>query len=553
MRTYGRLRYAENEAGRGFWCVDKLAPHVSIAFKRLFKKIRMDRDSFILSDTDDLREDLHWFMLRYPFETKEIARLEEGIARQKRRAADRDAILDLEWTPGELARFNDGKAPYLYQAQAAEVALTNPDLLLVDDAGLGKTVSTFAVAADPRCPLPMAIVVEPHIARQWSRRASEFTNLRTHIIKQMSPYTLPSADLYIFSYSKLAGWPSVFDSGKFKSVAYDEIQKLRHGTSTNMGHAAHVLSSRAQLRLGLTATPIYNYGDEIYTIMDYIHPGLLGDRDEFRREWCGGEKGVKDPDALGSFLQESGFMLRRDEDHPSVDASMPPPNILDFELDWDDAAVEKEEELLRRLATTVLRGRFEESGQAARELDVRMRHLTGVAKARQVALYVEMLLRENEKVALIGWHRDVYDIWLGHLARFNPVLYTGSETAAGKDRSVRQFVEGDSRVFIGSLRSGAGLDDIQYACWQMVFGELDWSPQVHYQWLRRLRRPGQTQQVTGHFLHTNGGSDPVLMSMLGRKSDQSRGIVDPGKELKQRHVDVSRVKALARYVLGEEE
>jgi hypothetical protein len=83
-----------------------------------------------------------------------------------------------------------------------------------------------------------------------------------------------------------------------------------------------------------------------------------------------------------------------------------------------------------------------------------------------------------------------------------------------------------------------------------VFGELDWSPQVHYQVIGRLRRPGQPDQVTAHYLHTNEGSDPVLLETLGIKSDQSRGINDPGVVQAAKVSDDSRIKRLAQHVLA---
>lgn len=182
---------------------------------------------------------------------------------------------------------------------------------------------------------------------------------------------------------------------------------------------------------------------------------------------------------------------------------------------------------------------------------MKMRQLTGIAKAKAVAAYVSLLLKDSPRVLLAGWHREVYDIWRQALAPYNPVLYTGSESAAGKQRSLDTFTQGDSRVMMMSLRSGAGLDGLQYHCQDAVIGELDWSPQVHYQLVGRLRRPGQEKQVNAHYLHTNWGSDPVVVEMLGLKADQSRGINDPGIAPKPRTSDESRIKVLAKHVLAQ--
>lgn len=547
MKTYGRLQLAKDQS---CWKLADLAPHVAIALKRLFPKIPEWSTEIILADNDNTRADIHWFMLRYPMDVGQAEKkaLDDGVERVATKAAEREAILLTNWEPSELPKFKDDLAPYKFQTQAAAVALQNPGLLLGDDVGLGKTISAIATLA-MGAPLPAAVVVESHLARQWARQITRFCNMRVHVIKGKTPYSLPTADIYIFRYSNIIGWIDILDKGGIRTVVYDEIQQLRHGTETSKGRAAEVLSKHAELRMGLTATPVYNYGDEMHTVMEYVQPGLLGSRQEFMREWCGGGSKVKDPDALGSYLRDSGYFLRRREDDDVVDASMPPANIIDFMVDHDDAAEADELKLMQMLAQKVLSGSFMEAGQAARELDLKMRMITGVSKARSVAAYVKLLLNDCERVLLGGWHREVYSIWQRELERFNPVLYTGTESAAGKDRSIQQFTEGNSRVMMLSLRSGAGLDGLQHYCHDAVFGEFDWSPQVHYQFMGRLRRPGQMQQVNGHYLHTNFGSDPVLLEMLGVKADQSRGITDPGQQMAQKQSDDSRIKRLAEFVL----
>lgn len=545
-RTYGRLLL--DPGRKPHWVIDNLAPHVAIAFKRLFPRVVTSSTVLKLSDSDDVRADLLWFMQRYPFETTHTVDLVAGDARVKARMAERDAILLPSWEPEPIRGFQQGKAPYLYQSQAAKICLDVKGLLLGDEVGLGKTV-TAATVLCTGAPLPAAVVVQSHLQIQWMQKLEEFTTLRCHAVFQGKPYQLPKADVYIFKYSQLAGWMDYLKHGYIKTVIYDEIQELRNGDDAAKGRGAALLSGRAEIRLGLTATPIFNYGDEIHTIMGFIQPDLLGDREEFAREWLKSGKEVGNPDALGTFLADSGHFLRRTEDDPAVDRSMPPPNVLKIPVAWDQKAAADEAGLIRQLAMSVMGGSFMERGQASRELDSKMRHMTGVAKARSVAAYVRMLLQDTERVILAGWHRDVYDHWLRMLSDFRPLMFSGSETATQKNENKMRFLNGQSRILIMSLRSGAGLDGLQHVCRDAVIGELDWSPQVHHQFIGRLRRPGQKSVVNAHYLHTDDGSDPVLIEMLGIKSDQSRGILDPGQAPKQQTVDDSRIKRLAKYVL----
>jgi SNF2 family DNA or RNA helicase len=392
--------------------------------------------------------------------------------------------------------------------------------------------------------LPAAIVVQSHLATQWVNEYIEpFTELRPHIVKGTRPYDLPAADVFIFKYSNIAGWVDVAASGAFRTVIYDEIQELRRGNASDKGCAAAVFTAKADLRMGLSATPIYNFGDEIFHVMEFIVPGALGLPHDFYREWCSAGREVKNPDALGTYLREKHLMLRRLRTGAPI-------NTITIEVPYDEKVEAEHASLARMLAVRVISGSFVQRGQAARELDMLMRKMTGLAKARHVAAYVRILLEAGEPVLLAGWHRDVYDIWLEDLAVFDPVLYTGSETPKQKDAAKAAFIEGRTNLMMISLRSGAGLDGLQKRSHTVVFGELDWSPKIHEQVIGRLDRPGQTEQVTAIFLHTGGGSDPLVINLLGLKASQAKGIVDPLSAPQRVHTDESRIRLLAEQFLA---
>lgn len=550
-RTYGRLLHASDGRRAAFLIAD-LPPHVSLRFKRMFPQIRgtQTRD-FELSDTPETCTDIDWFMERYPLvgEGEAFEMLRRGLVEAKRRKAAVETILAEGWTPAsDTGHWRETCPPYPYQTQAAALAVAMRRLLIMDDVGLGKTVTSLAALAQ-NGQFPAAIVVQAHLAEQWAEEIAEFTTMRSHIIKGTRPYPLPEADIFIFKYSNIAGWVDIAGSGVFKAVVYDEVQELRHG-NTNKAGAASVFTRHAGFRVGLTATPIYNYGSEIYHVLEQIEPGLLGSYNEFITEWCttrGRHDVVADPKALGTWLRDAGIALRRTE--VDVEREMPPLNVLTHDVAYDDAEAEASMEQARMLALKVVSGSFTERGHAARELDLLARHATGMAKAAGVASLVRMLVESGEKVLLAGWHRDVYDRWLKLLGDLGPVMFTGSETAVQKRKAKEAFL-GASPLLIMSLRSGAGLDGLQAVARTVVIGELDWSPQVHRQFIGRLRRPGQQHQVDAIYAIADGGSDPVLVETLGLKSSQSQGIVDPLlAQANPQHSDDSRIKALARTYL----
>lgn len=548
-RTYGEIKRTPNG-----WMVTRIEPHVALRLKAIFPRIpKTGQVPFLLSGGPQLDADLDWFMQRYPLAI--AAEDRERIAERKTLfeigQAEIGAILSANWKPSEKVAFRDGMAPYHYQTQAAELARKLGRLLLMDGLGLGKTISALATITHDDC-LPAAVVVQSHLAQQWVERINEFTHLRPHVIKGTTPYALPPADVYIFKYSNMAGWIDYFEQAPFKAVVFDEMQELRHGENTGKGKAARAMTNGTGVVMGLTATPIYNYGSEIHNVIEFLEPGALGSWIDFTIEWCkpgpGGKWVVKDPQALGTFMRESHLALRRTDD--DVGNEMPPLNVITQTVAYDETEAAADEALARSLAQKVVSGSFTERGQASREFDALMRHTTGVAKAKQVAAFVRILLEAGQPVLLVGWHRDVYAIWQQELAAFNPALYTGSESPTQKERTKAAFISGATNLMIISLRSGAGLDGLQARCHTIVFGELDWSPQVHAQCCGRLRRPGQTRQVDAIYLHADGGSDPAVIATLGLKASQSAGIVDPLSAPADQHSDATRIRQLAELYLA---
>jgi hypothetical protein len=576
-RTYGTLEWTP--AG---WLIERIEPHVVLRLKALFPRIdRTRRPPFVLKGGPLIDADLSWFLSRYPLAmtAADVARLELGKEAFAHEQQQLQAIMRPDWKPGASAGFRDGASPYTFQAQAAEMARRLGRLLIMDDVGLGKTVSALAAIAHP-AHLPAAIVVQPHLARQWvDEYIAVFTKLRAHIIRGTKPYELPPADVYIWKYSNMAGWVDFVATAPIRSVVFDEVQELRHGTETAKGRAARAFCGFAEpkpedsitmlervasgqleppmtdgtprMRIGLTATPIYNYGSEIFNIVEIIEPGLLGERWQFNNEWCtphGAHWVVKEPPALGTYLREMNIAIRRTEH--DVGKEMPPVNVITHTVPFDEEEAKKDEDLARSLALKVVGGSFTERGQASREFDALMRHTTGVAKATGVAAFVRILLEARQPVLLCGWHRAVYDIWLKELKAFGPVLFTGSESQPQKRRAKDAFISGATNCLIMSLRSGVGLDGLQRRARTVVFGELDWSPQVHKQVIGRLRRPGQTQQVDAIYLIADGGSDPAIVATLGLKGSQSAGIVDPLKPVEAQHSDATRIRQLAELYLA---
>jgi superfamily II DNA or RNA helicase len=560
-RTYGTLTYDPGVVGRGVWRVAG-EPHVIIRLKRLFARARVSKVGEVaLADTPEVARDLEWILDRYPLVVDDdTAKRLEGRADEQR---EREHLVDTILSGGQVsmgALGEPARPPRGYQTVAANLCIASGRLLLLDDLGLGKSNSGLMVFAAPDA-IPAVVVTLTHLPPQWkSEVAKTWPLLRVHIATSGTAYNPAKKremrghdpDVLILNYSKLDGWAEYL-AGWARTVIFDEMQELRRHQS-NKYDAARRVAEACRYRMGLTATPVYNYGGEVYNLVSVLDDDVLGTRDEFAREWGVGSSGdhltVASPAALGGYLRDQGIMLRRTR--AEVGRELPEvirvhqhvPANADVIADLAGDAVALAEAILNE--DTSSKDRFLMSG----DLDWRLRQATGIAKAPYVAEFVRLLCETDEQVVLFGWHRAVYDLWEDKLADLRPVFYTGEESPRQKQRSAQEFLDGTSRVLVMSLRAGAGLDGLQEVAHIGVFGELDWSPGVHSQCIGRLHRDGQDEPVVAYFLVSDEGSDPIVADVLGLKRAQSEPIVDPqGALFQEADPSGERVRMLAEEVL----
>lgn len=558
--TFGEIRFD----GRS-WHV-KCEPHVRSRLKRVFPRMAQHAADVVqlLASPENSRE-LLWFLQRYPMDQQ------AEVINQMQALADKHvqmeaSLADLVAGRAPVQAFELAKPPREYQAYGATQLEIRNGLLLADDLGLGKTITAMCPMAIPSN-LPAVVVYPAALPHHWPEKLAEFApNLRVHHINSGQPYplikqprqrradlwdTLP--DVILVSYHKLRGWADTL-AEIVQYAVFEECQQLRN-PGTGIHTACVHLAAHARQRMGLTATPIYNYGAEFFHVVNVLVPDSLGDYHEFLREWCIGTPGEKPklaaPELFGSYLRREGIMLRRTR--KEVGRELPPLVKIVHEVDHDSTVMERIKGDALALAKIIVKNNESYRGekmQAAGKLDGLVRHATGVAKAPYVAEFVKLLLESEEKIMLFGWHHDVYHIWAEALAEYKPSMYTGKESPNQKKATIDAFINGDSRVLIISLRAAAGIDGLQHVCKMMVFGEVDWSPGVHEQCMGRPHRDGQDETVVAYFLMSDQGSDPIILDVLGIKLEQIEGVRNPDDDLIQRlDVGGNKLRDLAEKVL----
>lgn len=539
VRTYGVLKYDR----KGHCWIIEAEPSVAAMAKRLFPGSR-GRGNGAAKFPANKRStgDLNWLMLRFPLTIQDAEEWERArqdavdyVLKRREMAERPQQVAPPATFVGQLQKF---------QQEGLAFLLHNERTLLADEMGLGKTPTALAWLASVEA-WPALIVVMPHLARQWVREITKFLALNppgqgrffpetakaVHVIKGLTPYRLPPASIYVMHYLLLRGWKQYLPRHGFQAVVFDEIQELRH-RGTEKYSSASALASKCPRVIGLSGTPIYNKGGEIWNVLNIIEHHCLGDWDSFTREWCDGygNEVVKKPDLLGSYLRREGLLLRRTKEQ--VLDQLPPKRRFVQAIDADGgiydsligpaiAAAQK----VSTAATPFDRGRF------TREAISETRRVTGIAKAKHVCAFVRGLLEAGETVLLFAYHHDVWDKYTEMLGDFKPVRITGKETPAQKEEAQSAFMAGKTNLCEVSLRAAAGLN-LQRAN-VVVFGELDWSPAIHSQAEDRAHRMGQRDSVLCYYLVCDEGTDQDMVEALGLKVGQFIGIMGDRAETEQ--------------------
>ena len=517
---YGTLSYNRRSK---CWTI-KGEPCVTEMAARLFPGSRRRRGEARFTANRRIIGDVNWLMLRYPLEIAPRDRaLWENALGQAREHAIRRAQAEKmppRSTPPE-GTFT-GKLRE-FQKEGLSFLLANPRTLLADEMGLGKTVQALACLAATG-DFPALIVVPPHLLRNWQAEAARFLRIdgrppRVCVLTGLKPYQPPEADICIIHYLLLRGWKQALPQMGFRAVIFDEIQELRHG-GTEKYSAASLLAEGCERVIGLSGTPIYNKGSEIWNVVNILDFHCLGDWESFTRAWCDGYGNhlVRDPALLGDHLRREGLILRRTKQE--VLTELPPKRRLVQEIDADDKVYR---ELMRPVIEMLgsLRALHPEAKERAlleEQVGRGERQATGVAKAPFVAAFVRALLDNGEKVLLFAHHHAVMDIYKKELAGYHPAFLTGRETTKQKDDAVERFMEGKTNLCVISLRAASGLNLQRASC--VVFGELDWSPAVHSQAEDRAHRMGQKDSILCYYLVAPQGSDRDMQDALGLKVSQ---------------------------------
>ena len=547
MANFGTLEFVLDRYS-GTWCWKISGIRAVIMVSKLIPRgwYGDKPDEVIVSDTDESIKKLKMINDRYPFEiiSKSVWKrkiIPLTIKKQRTPKIEKlSQVLPSKQFRGELLDFQREGLDFLMKSSG--------NALLADEMGLGKTVQTLAYLSKEKNAFP-ALVIAPLVTlTNWQREIEKFLKKKSRngkIIDNKTPTSvmirngklndIGQYDFYIINYELLHKRLPDLLKLNIRAVICDEVQHLRSKTTQKYAAVKKLAAKDSvKFRVGLSGTPIYNRGSEIWPIVDILKPGLLGNFKEFCDYFCYvNEKGKaivleNKRESLRDQLTKHIMLRRKKSDvlkelkdkvrYPEVIAA--DEKFYKSELDKIWKKLEEEQ----KYAQTA----FDKSASYHRAIESE-RQAAGLAKLPHVINFVNDIMEIEESVVVFCHHRAIHDLLHQSLSKYNPASIIGGQTDKKRDYEITRFQKGDTKLMVAGLRAGNVGINLTTASY-VIFAELDWSPAIHRQAEDRLHRIGQKNTVFAYYLVGNGTLDEHVADILVDKSYEIDSILDAKTE-----------------------
>lgn len=422
---------------------------------------------------------------------------------------------------------------------------------LADDMGLGKTITLISLhlhrRTDPSAAGPTLVVCPTSLVGNWQREIERFapgTPVRRFHGPRRALDGLADGEFVLTTYGTLR-----LDAGRLGEVPWglvvaDEAQHVKNPYSAT-ARALRTLGARA--RVALTGTPVENNLSELWAILDWTTPGLLGRLGTFRRRYARGVESGGDPAAAERLSRlVAPFLLRRRKSDPGIAPELPPKTETDRPVSLSReqaglyeavvretlAAIAEADDMARRgLIVKLLTGLKQICNHPAQYLKEERPGAAGRSgKLELLDELLDTILSEGAGVLLFTQYMGMARLLERHLAaRGVPTLFLhGGTPVAEREAMVRRFQGGEVPVFLLSLKAaGTGLNLTRAE--HVVHYDRWWNPAVEAQATDRAYRIGQTRPVQVHRLIAEGTIEDRIAEMLRRKQGLADAVLGSGE------------------------
>ena len=418
------------------------------------------------------------------------------------------------------------------------------NLILADEMGLGKTVQTLALlASNPGKNLPALIVCPTSLLENWVREAEKFVPEL-----KVLPITGPSReklwkdalchDLCISTYALIKRDAEFVRQQHFKYLILDEAQHIKNPST---GNSQICKSIEADRKLVLTGTPLENSPEDLWSIFEFLHPGLLGPLAAFRRKYVQNVNAGEMRSELSARI--APFILRRKK--AEVYTEIPPKTEQTLYCEMDEAQRSLYEKFLQES-----RARFKrlcEGDPKANRFEI----LSSLLRMRQVCcdpalleegqqirsakmeLLKELLFQtidSGHKVLLFSQFTSLLSIVRKHLdAQGIRYEYLDGTTKDRMERVDSFNNNADIPLFLLSLKAG-GLGLNLTSADTVILYDPWWNPAAEAQAADRTHRIGQTKSVNCIKLLVKDSVEEKVLELQKHKSNLFRDLVEASTE-----------------------
>ncbi|WP_329277616.1 DEAD/DEAH box helicase [Streptomyces sp. NBC_00691] len=472
-------------------------------------------------------------------------------------AALRDRLLagpeDVQAPPGLTATLRD----YQLRGLAWLDLMTSLGLggCLADDMGLGKTVTLIALHLRRARRAPTLVVCPASLLGNWQREVGRFAPdvpvRRFHGTER----DLDGAEggFVLTTYGTLRTSAAELAGREWGMVVADEAQHVKNPFSAT---ARALREIPAPARVALTGTPVENNLSELWALLDWTTPGLLGPLKAFRSRHARAVENheeIEHEEAVERLARlVRPFLLRRRKSDPGIVPELPPKTESDHPVSLTReqaslyeavvretmARIEEAEGIARRgLVMKLLTSLKQICNHPAQYLKEEAPRGSGTARlagrSGKLALLDELLdtiLAEDGSVLVFTQYVTMARLLADHLAArgIQAQLLHGGTPVAERERMVDRFQAGEVPVFLLSLKAaGTGLNLTRAG--HVVHYDRWWNPAVEEQATDRAYRIGQTQPVQVHRLVAEGTVEDRIGEMLRAKRALADAVLGSGE------------------------
>ncbi|MBV9024072.1 MAG: ATP-dependent helicase [Streptomycetaceae bacterium] len=426
---------------------------------------------------------------------------------------------------------------------------------LADDMGLGKTITLLALhlhrQSNPATAGPTLVVCPASLLGNWQREAEKFapaTPVRRYHGGARHLDKLADDEIVLVTYGVLRRDRKVLAETAWSLVAADEAQHVKNPYAVT---ARELRALPARARVALTGTPVENNLSELWALLDWTTPGLLGSLAAFRNRYARAIEAGEDPEAAERLSRLVGpFLLRRKKSDPGIAPELPPKTETDrivsltreqtslYEAVVREtmAKIQESEGIARRgLVLKLLTALKQICNHPAQYLkEHSLRYSTPLSgRSGKLDLLDELLdtiIAEGESVLVFTQYKQMATLIERHLAeRGTSTLFLhGGTPVARREEMVAGFQDGEVPVFLLSLKAaGTGLNLTRAT--HVVHYDRWWNPAVEDQATDRAYRIGQDRPVQVHKLIAEGTVEDKVARLLESKRELADAVVGSGE------------------------